>query len=171
MAGSVTRVSAPEIESLVEAETRKQLELDDATVETVFEHIQEVSIASSKVQIALANPKRSKRLIEIPWSQKPKSLAQIQHSLNSREPDLKLIKAIARAHSWLDQLSTGQKASIEELAAETNYNPKVIRHGLRLAFLATDLTVAAAVGGATFRLQQIPKVLPLSWREQRRSVE
>ena len=169
--GSVARVSASEIESLVEAEILKRLELDDATHEAVFEHIQQVSIASGKVQIALANPKRSKRPFEIPWSPNPKFPAQIQHLSNSREPDPKLIRAIARAHSWLDQLSTGQKSSIEELAAATNFNPKVIRLGLRLAFLATDLTVAAATGGATFKLQHIPKVLPLSWREQRRSVE
>jgi DNA invertase Pin-like site-specific DNA recombinase len=124
----------------------------------------------SKVQITLANSNRSKRPFEISWSPNPKSLAQIQQSSNSREPDPKLIKAIARAHSWLDQLSTGQKSSIEELAAATNYNPKVIRQGLRLAFLATDLTVAAATGGATFKLPQIPKLLPLSWHQQRQAV-
>jgi hypothetical protein len=55
--------------------------------------------------------------------------------------------AIARAHMWLDQLSNGRHASIEELAAAVNYNPKVIRQGLRLAFLAPHLTEAAATGG------------------------
>ena len=170
-AGSVTRVSAPEIERLVETEVRKKLDADDVTIEQVFEHIQRVTVATSKVQIVLADAKRSRRPIEIQWSSKPQSHAQIRHAPSSAEADPKLTRAIVRAHGWLDQLSNGRHASIEKLAAAANYNPKVIRQALRLAFLAPDLTETAVVGDASFKLQQIPKLLPLSWREQRQSVE
>jgi hypothetical protein len=56
------------------------------------------------------------------------------------------------------------------LAAAVNYNPKVIRQGLRLAFLAPEMTEAALAETANFKLQHIPKTLPLSWRDQCRTI-
>jgi site-specific DNA recombinase len=92
-------------------------------------------------------------------------------SFVSSEPrvDQKLVKSIIRAHAWLDDLSSGRHASIEQLAAEAALHPKVVRQGLRLAFLTPDLTRAALDGETTAELKQIPKLLPRSWREQRRS--
>jgi hypothetical protein len=77
---------------------------------------------------------------------------------------------MVRAHAWLRQLAGGRHASIENLAAAAGYNPKVIRQGLRLAFLAPRLADAAVQGDVPFRLKQIPKLLPLSWREQHQSI-
>ena len=160
-AGSVTRVSAPEIEQLVESAVRS---------EQVIDLIQRVTIATSKVQIVLADARLAKRPIAIQWSSKPKSHVQIRHATSSAQADPKLIRAIARAHGWLDQLSNGGLASIEELAAAENYNPKVIRQGLRLAFLTPDVTDAALTSDSGLRLKQIPRLLPLSWREQRKAM-
>ena len=81
--------------------------------------------------------------------------------------DPKLLKAIVRAQHWLKQLSNGQSSSIEDLATAAGYNPKVIRQGLRLAFLAPEVAAAALDGETPIRLKQIPKLLPLPWREQR----
>ena len=67
-------------------------------------------------------------------------------------------------------LAAGRFTSVDDLAMAANLNPKVIRQGLRLAFLAPELTTAALEGEATFVLKQIPKLLSLSWREQHRSV-
>jgi site-specific DNA recombinase len=169
-AGSVTRVSAPEIERVVEAEVRKKIKTDDAATEQVFELIQRVTILSNKIQIVLTDANNAERPIEIQWSPKPKSQVRISHTQSSAEADPKLIRAIARAQGWLDQLSNGRHTSIKQLAAAANYNPKVIRQGLRLAFLAPDLTEAAFIGDATFKLQKVPKTLPLSWRDQRRVI-
>jgi site-specific DNA recombinase len=170
-AGSVTRVSAPEIERLVETELRKKFDADDLTNEQVFEPIQRVTITTGRVQIVLADAKRTKRSIEVQWSPKPKSDIQIRYAQSAAEADPKLLKAIARAHGWLEQLSAGKHLSIEQLAAAATYNPKVVRQGLRLAFLAPELTEAVVTGRASFKLQKVPKVLPLSWREQCQSVE
>jgi hypothetical protein len=84
--------------------------------------------------------------------------------------DQKLVKSIVRAHAWLDDLSSGRHASIEDLATAADIHPKVVRQGLRLAFLPPDLTRSVLDGEATLELKQIPKLLPLSWREQQRSV-
>jgi hypothetical protein len=56
------------------------------------------------------------------------------------------------------------------LASTENLNPKVIRQGLRLAFLPPEVTTGALGGEATIELKRIPKRLPLSWREQHWSV-
>ena len=63
----------------------------------------------------------------------------------------------------------GRYASIEQLAATADYNPKVIRQGLRLAFLAPEIP-AGALHDTAMGLVQIPKLLPLSWLEQRQSI-
>ena len=52
-AGSVTRISAPEIESLVEAEVRKKLNAGETTIEELFGRIDRVTVSAGKIQITL----------------------------------------------------------------------------------------------------------------------
>jgi hypothetical protein len=170
-AGSVSRISAPEIESLVEAEVRSKLNADATTVEKLFERIQRVTVLASQIRIALGGRNTNKRPIEIPWTPKPKGHAEIKRVPSGMETDPKLLKAIVRAQAWLNQLSAGHHTSIENLAAAAGYNPKVVRQGLRLAFLAPELAAAALDDETPIRLRQIPKLLPLSWREQRQSID
>ena len=99
-----------------------------------------------------------------PGSPKSKGAAQVV-APSEAAVDQKLVKSIVRAHAWLGDLSSGRHASIEDLAAAADLHPKVVRQGLRLAFLPPDLTRAALDGEATIELKQIPKLLPLSWRE------
>jgi hypothetical protein len=106
--------------------------------------------------------------IKIPWQQKPKARApaQVQFASTDAGPDPKLVKAIVRAHVWLGHLSSGQYKSIEDLAVAAGYNAKVIRQGLRLAFLAPTTMESVINGEPSVRLSQIPKLLPLRWRDQ-----
>ena len=166
-AGSVKRISAPEIEQLVEAKVRSKLKAVEAPVEEVFDHVERVTVSFGRIQITVRNVNASKRPIEIPWAPKPKAEAQIQLAPSETKADPKLIKAIVRAQAWLDQLANDRHTSIENLAIAAGYNPKVIRQGLRLAFLAPEIAAAALDGDTSIRLKQIPKPLPLSWREQR----
>jgi site-specific DNA recombinase len=169
-AGSVTRISTPEIENLVETEVRSKLNADETTIEELFGCIERVTVSASKIQIILEVDKNNKRPIEIPWTPMPKGRAQIQLAPSETKADPKLVRAIVRAQHWLNQISGGHHTSIENLAAAAGYNPKVIRQGLRLAFLAPELTAAALDGEMPVRLKQIPKLLPLSWRGQRQSI-
>jgi site-specific DNA recombinase len=170
-AGSLTRISATEIEQLVETKVRSKLNAGETTTEDAIDHVERVTVSSSKIQIILRGVSGSKRPIEIPWTPKPKAEVQIQLAPSETETDPKLIKAIVRAQAWLYQLASGQYSSIEKLAAATGYNPKVIRQGLRLAFLAPEIAAAALDGETSIKLKQIPKLLPLSWREQRQSID
>jgi hypothetical protein len=119
--------------------------------------------------LVLNPPRGKRRSINIPWNPKPKGSTEV-NTPPAAKVDEKLVKSIIRAHTWLDDLSSGRQASIEALAAAADLHPKVIRQGLRLAFLPPDLTMAALDGDATIELKQIPKSLPLSWREQHRSL-
>jgi site-specific DNA recombinase len=165
-AGSVTRVSAPEIETIVEAVLVEKLQLHK---DKVLERVETITVSDGRIRLALAPLKGKRRSIEIPWATKPKGSARVIASTEATV-DQKLVKSIVRAHAWLDDLSSGRHASIEALAAAADLHPKVIRQGLRLAFLPPDLTKAALDGEAIILLKQIPKLLPLSWSKQQQLV-
>lgn len=116
------------------------------------------------------HPSKGKRgSIEIPWAPKAKGSAHVIAAPEAKL-DEKLVRSIVRAHAWLDDLSGGRHTSIEALAAAADLHPKIIRKGLRLAFLPPALTKAALDGDAIIELKQIPKLLPLSWSDQHRLV-
>ena len=121
------------------------------------------------IQIELKQVKAKKATIQIPWMPRPVGSAHVI-SASGRDVDPKLAKSIVRAHAWLNHLSTGRYKSVEDLAVEANIHPKIVRQDLRLAFLPPNLTSSALQGDATIALKQIPKSLPLCWREQERII-
>jgi hypothetical protein len=150
-------------------ELRKRLDAGqpDIAVDRLFGRVQRVMVSVGKIQIYMRGKKRP---VGIPWTPKPKDEMQVQFAPSETSADPKLIKAIVRAQAWLGQLSNGQHSSIEKLAAAAGYNPKVIRQGLRLAFLPPELVKAALNNAASVKLKHVPKLLPLSWQEQQRSI-
>ncbi|MCK1379360.1 hypothetical protein IVB33_17230 [Bradyrhizobium sp. 24] len=66
----------------------------------------------------------------------------------------------------MNDLSSDRHASIESLADSVGIHPKIVRQGLRLAFLAPDVTSAIVNEGRPVKLKQIPKTLPLAWSDQ-----
>lgn len=165
-AGSVTRVSAPEIENLVEAALIERLQLPK---DRVLEHVQTITVSDGRIRLVLAPVKGKRASIEILWAPKTKGSSHVVAAAEAKV-DEKLVKSIVRAHAWLDDLSSGRHVSIEALAAAADLHPKVIRQGLRLAFLRPDLTKGALNGEAIILLKQIPKLLPLSWSAQQQSI-
>jgi hypothetical protein len=83
-------------------------------------------------------------------------------------PIKSFLLAVVRANAWLSDLANNRYTSIEKLASAVQLHPKVIRQGLRLAFLA-PLTTKAILDGtqpAHLTLAAIPKALPLAWWAQ-----
>jgi site-specific DNA recombinase len=80
-----------------------------------------------------------------------------------------LIQSIVRARGWMRSLQDGTYQSIEQLAEANSLHPKVVRQGLRLAFLSPEVTSAILEGRRQMGLSlaRIPKLLPLSWAEHR----
>jgi hypothetical protein len=112
-------------------------------------------------------------VIELARSQSyksPRATIETDNCQPTREPDLSLVHAVARAHSWLWALSDGTYKSIEELAAAAKWNPKVIRKALRLAFLAPAITEAIMCGAQPKSLKgsDLQGMSAYAWDEQRR---
>ncbi len=166
-AGSVSRVAAPEIEAVVDTALRERSNERDASREILFGQIERAVVRQNSIDIELRSlgPAEGSPIetIKLPWI---RNGFTVSSPPSSNEPDQKLLQAVTRAHTWLVDLTSGRYSSVEDLAEAAKLHPKIIRQGLRLAFLSPALTSAILDGDQLFTLAKIPKLLPLSWREQ-----
>jgi hypothetical protein len=58
---------------------------------------------------------------------------------NAKTPDAVVVKAIARASIWFEQLTTGKSQSIAEIAACENITDNYVSNLIHLAWLSPDL--------------------------------
>ena len=79
-----------------------------------------------------------------------------------------LLIAIARARSWMNDLSGGRVNSFEEIARSENKVERHIRHLAPLAFVSPRLVEAIANGSAPADLtvSSLARALPHSWAAQ-----
>jgi site-specific DNA recombinase len=88
--------------------------------------------------------------------------------------DPALLKAVARAHQWSDDLVSGRARSIAEIAGRERVGARYIRRMLQLAFLAPKIIEAIAAGSqppdltAEALAERID--LPLLWTAQEQAV-
>ena len=174
-AGSVTRVSATDIETAVLRAVRDQVNaLDEqlalAPHEIVNQFVERVIVWANRISVTL---KTDHAPIEITWAHASKhDRAQIEHDPINEDrctPNPQLVRAIVRAHIWLKSLSDGTYDSIDNLARAVELHPKVIRSRIRLAFLAPDLTQEILQGTQSARVAvgDLIRLGTLSWRAQR----
>src|ERR1035437_3220620 len=88
-----------------------------------------------------------------------------------RRRDMVLLKTIARAHRWFDQLLSGEVKSLTAVATREGLNYRFVGKIIRLAFLAPEIVEAVAQG------RQPPELstelltkrlrLPLDWSHQK----
>lgn len=173
-AGSISRVAAQEIESAVEASVREQPRWlgTSKSTEDLFEQIERAAFKADSVEVTVrisGEEDAATEKVEFPWTPKEKTDVIRFEPNQSGEPDRKLLQSVVRAHAWLRELSDGTHTSIESLAVAVKLHPKIIRQELRLAFLSPDVTSSVLVGNhlAKLSLARIPKLLPLTWTEQR----
>jgi len=84
--------------------------------------------------------------------------------------DLPLLKVVARAHRWFDELSTGKASSLAEIARRERLAVRYVGRVIRLAFLAPDI-VESIVEGRQPTILTAEAVtrhieIPLEWRAQ-----
>jgi site-specific DNA recombinase len=172
-AGSVSRAPAAEIERAILAALQPQQGRDGSAANPV-EMLQRVVITRDHLLITIAGAADCDgppQKIKIAWSIKATDTATVVEGNDGSESahNESLIQSIVRAHGWMRSLHDGAYGSIEELAKASGLHPKVIRQGLRLAFLSPEVT-SAILGGRQpigLALARIPKLLPLSWTEHR----
>jgi hypothetical protein len=81
------------------------------------------------------------------------------------------VKAVARAHRWFDELSTGKARSLAAIAAREGLAVRYVGRLIRLAFLAPDIVESIVEGRqpTTLTAEALTRriELPLSWCAQR----
>jgi len=174
-AGSVTRVSAAEIEGAVLAAVQpyfEQGEADDGQIEMV----ERVIVARDQLLITTVGSDGRDMggvptEIKVAWSTKAKESSAVESDGTPEAAHNEgLIQSLVRAHVWMRCLREGTYGSIETLADANGLHPKVVRQALRLAFLSPDVTSAILEGRQPngLSLVQIPKLLSLSWADHQR---
>jgi site-specific DNA recombinase len=88
-----------------------------------------------------------------------------------RKPDAALLKAIARAHRWFEELISARATSLAAIANREGVTDRYVVRLIRLAFLAPKIVEAIAERGELTDLKLTPHVdLPLDWTTQKRVV-
>ncbi len=87
------------------------------------------------------------------------------------KPDPALIKAVVRAHEWVDALVSGRARSIREIARAAGLSDRYVGRLMPLAFLTPEIVEAILAGTQPAHLtaETLTKHtdLPLSWTEQK----
>jgi site-specific DNA recombinase len=175
-AGSVPRVAAAEIETAVLAALKTRQRDGDPDRETApIEELERVVIARDQLLIRTLGTLEGNDMgqeIKVAWAIKTRDTVVAIKDSGALEAshNVSLIKFIVRAHAWVNCLRDGAYDSIERLAVANRLHPKVVRQGLRLAFLSPELTSAILEGRQPPGISpaRIPKLLPLSWAEHQR---
>jgi hypothetical protein len=88
------------------------------------------------------------------------------------QPDPALIKTIARAHVWFEDIMTG-RLTMTELAAREGMKVSSVAKLLHLAFIAPDIVEAILTGNQSATIvsrRLIRSDLPLIWHQQRAEI-
>ncbi|WP_424629713.1 recombinase family protein [Bradyrhizobium sp. SYSU BS000235] len=174
-AGSISRVSATEIELTIINALRERLTIDNAITdaELIATYVARAELSSRAVKITTpASAQIRANELSILWQPRERNPARVVEPTGQRQPDPKLVQAVVRAHAWLRDLQNNKFETVETLAASAKLHPKVVRQELRYAFLAPVITEAILTGGQpqTLTLARIRKTLPLAWSDQRRAL-
>jgi hypothetical protein len=80
-----------------------------------------------------------------------------------------LLKAIARAHDWQEQLVTGKASTIRSIAEKTGLGDRYVARVLPCAFLAPDIIEAILNGSQPpdLTFAKLTRHVPLNWVDQR----
>ena len=93
------------------------------------------------------------------------------HNRSAAIVDLSLLKAVARAHRWFDEISTGKARSLAAIAVREGLAVRYVGRLIRLAFLAPEIVESIVEGRqpTTLTAEALTRriELPLSWCSQR----
>jgi DNA invertase Pin-like site-specific DNA recombinase len=186
-AGSVSRVSAPEIESLVIKSLRRQVG-QSATgkdnVSLIRDHLARVEVQPDRLVMELthapnANARRKSRhqKIEVPWHKTPSTRRREILRPESASPQpvrpirsenrALLITSIARGRRWLNEIIANSGVTVETIAAREHCSARKVNMTISLAFLAPSL-VQAAINGRLPHGMGVTRLcdLPPEWPRQ-----
>ncbi len=84
-------------------------------------------------------------------------------------PEPPLVRAVARAHDWVNRILSGDIKNQRAIAAEAGLHQRYVGHIIRLAFLAPDITESILAGrqAPNLKLLKLLPRLPVDWEAQR----
>ncbi len=179
-AGSVARVSAPDVETMVVAALRSRLsnatlveDLDDRDL--IARHLSRATIGSDHIMLAVHEQDGAPDAAPvIKLAFRPK----LQRRGIKYEPGLSqmmddptritIMTAIARSRGWLDKIMSGAAVDFQEIALDEKLAERHVRFLVPLAFLSPRIVEAIAEGRAPADLtvSRIARALPMSWDRQ-----
>ena len=185
-AGSVKRVSGPDVEGAVCQALRQQRlhnsNLDDRAL--VEQHVARIVVKAGHLSIVLAPQSNGATIIDadhhgkpntitVPFINRgtaPKGYLHHPHSQPAMTAEARkaLLKAIGRARGWLDELLNGRATSFDEIALREGLVERHVRFLMQLAFVAPTIIEAIADGTAPADLAvtRLAKGLPIKWSDQ-----
>jgi hypothetical protein len=185
-AGSIGRVPAIEIETLILQAVRGHLKLthplaDRSLVDT---HIIRVDVEPGQLTVTFTGrqksghrSKRPDKILHVPWHKPPskrrREIIELAVTGNQRAHPLRsetravLIASIARGRRWLNELLTDPSATTECIAARETCSVRRINMTISLAFLAPSL-VKGAIDGRLPQGMGVARLcdMPAEWSRQ-----
>jgi DNA invertase Pin-like site-specific DNA recombinase len=165
-AGTVSRVSAPEIEALVVKALRQQVGQSGATkddVALIQDHVARVEVRPDQLIMELVNVpdastkrKPRRQQVEVPWRKRPSTRRREILRPKSASPQpvrpirsenrALLITSIARGRRWLNEIIANSGVTVETIATREQCSARKVNMTISLAFLAPTLVQAAIEG-------------------------
>ena len=188
-AGTVSRVSAPDIEQLVCDALRGRLIANDDACDRdlIRARIDQIIIESNRIAITFREPEQEadlsnsefppNRLTEltIPFARKRAPRKGIAHAPTDQETidsEMRetLLKAIARSRGWMEMILSDQTASFDNIAANEGLAERHVRRLAVLAFLSPKVIQAIADGAVPsgVTVSSLTQALPHAWADQER---
>ncbi len=165
-------IAADHIRDLLEAASRWRGE--------VLDLVERVDLSSDKITMAInlsaLSSNTSTTVLHTVPTQIRRRGVEMRLVLNglgaqAAKPDPALIKAVARAHKWFEDLRTGRARSFIEIAKNEGVSDRYVSHLMPLAFLAPDIVEAILAGTQPTDLTAEKLIkrtdLPMDWEEQK----
>jgi site-specific DNA recombinase len=182
-AGSVPRVSAPEVETLICDALRREDSVagEISDKDLVAQHVSKVIIRGDRIEVELQRDTNRKEVgcgskRDIPFA--PTLVAQkgiAREPVDNGHIDAvareKLLNAIRRASRWVEAVRSGEAKSFEKIAAQEGLGERHVRWLTPLAFLSPRIVIAIIdeSAPADFTVAMLAKALPHSWAAQNES--
>jgi len=183
-AGSIARVSAPDVEALVCKTVREAIQMNETTPDRdlVTQHVEQVVVCRSQLEITLRIAESSTELdastrLTVPFVPNHPPTKGIAHApaeavgIDPRTRDT-LLRAIEHARGWMDAILTGKTVFFEEIATAEGLVQRHVRRLAVLAFLSPKIVQAIADGTARADLtvSRLTHALPHSWSAQEQTL-
>jgi DNA invertase Pin-like site-specific DNA recombinase len=185
-AGSIIRVSAPDVETLVSTAIRQADRAHTAIQDRdlVAQHVERVVVQADRLDIFLRSPQPEAdqspsdvalNPLTVPFTANlplKKGVAHNPAVQTAIDPETReaLLQAIKRARDWMDSILDGRVASFHEIAAAEGLVERHVRRVAVLNFLSPKIVQAIADGTAPAGLtvSRLTQILPHAWAAQER---